>query len=183
MNKNLIRLSAGFIILCGLAYLSHQVFVQPAGDAKSATAAAGDAKSATAGPLGGRRGYVVYPDPNTEKELKLDYPTFAGNFANDVTVIPLPPHFPGKVLLRMLPGKAKEIEISLNDLRCVGPVHVALLRINDRAPLATGVLNPKQAKLSVPLSDGQVPPLLAELYMDEKAQNNFWCGVALRWVQ
>ena len=181
MNKTLIRLGAGFVILCGLAYLGHQVFVQPAGEVFAQPA--GNAESATAGPLGGPRGYVVYPDRNTEKELKLDYPTFAGNFANDVTVTPLPPHFPGKVLLRMLPGKAKEIEISLNDLRCVGPVHVALLRINDRAPLVTGILDPKQAKLSVPFGDGQVPPLLAELYMDEKAQNNFWCGVTLRWVQ
>ncbi|MEW6318027.1 MAG: hypothetical protein AB1670_16780 [Pseudomonadota bacterium] len=178
MNKNLIRLGAGFVILCGLAYLGHEVFVQPAGDVEGARA-----ESATAGPLGGRRGYVVYPDRNTEKELKLDYPTFAGNFADNVTVTPLPPHFPGKVLLRMLPGKAKEIEISLTDLQCVGPVHVALLRINDRAPVATGVLDPKQAKLSVPFSDGQVPAMLAELYMDEKAENNYWCGVALRWVQ
>lgn len=173
MNKNLIRLGASFFILCGLAYLGHELFVQPAGDAEGATA----------GAPGGRRGYVVYPDRNTEKELKLDYPTFAGNFDNGVTVTPLPPHVPGKVLLRMLPGKVKEIEISLNDLRCVGPVHVGLLRINDRAPLATGILDPKQAKLSVPFSDGQVPPLLAEIYMDEKAQNNYWCGVVLRWVQ
>jgi len=173
MNKNLIRLGAGFVILVGLAYLGHEVFVQPAGEAKSAMA----------GPMSGHRGYAVYPDPNTEKELKLDYPTFAGNFDSALTVTPLPPQFAGKVLLRMLPGKAKEIEIALNDLQCVGPVHVALSRINDRAPLANGILDAKNPKLSVPLSDGQVPAALAEIYMDEKAQNNYWCGVVLRWVQ
>ena len=173
MSKNLIRLGAGVVILSGLAYLGHEVFVKPAGDAESATA----------GLLSGHRGYGVYPDRHTEKELKLDYPTFAGNFDNAVTVTPLPPQFPGKVLLRMLPGKAKGIEIALNDLQCVGPVHVSLFRINDRAALVNGTLDAKQPKLLVSLSNGQVPAALAEIYMDEKAPNNYWCGVVVRWVQ
>jgi len=198
MNKHIVRLGAGFVVLVGLAYIGHHVFVQPgdkaAADALGSAAASAPAPAATApaaaaqapasaiqGPVGGSRAYAVYPDRATEKLFKLDYPTFKGNFAQDVTITPLPPHFAGKVMLRLLPGQAQAVEIALDNPRCTSSVQVALYRVDDRKAVATAALDAKNGTLSLPLADGQVPELLAEIGMDKKAKNNYWCSVTIRW--
>ncbi len=178
MNNNIVRLGAGLAIVLGLAYVGNQVFNPTPGAAPAAASA--DVQAAGAP---GARGFAVYPDRATEKELGLDYPTFNGNFVQDVTVTPLPPHFAGATLLRLLPGEAQSLEIKLNDAKCASPVHVALYRLNDRNALAKAALGPDALELSVPFGDGKVPAALLEIRMDEKAQNNYWCGVSVRWVQ
>lgn len=201
MNKHIVRLGAGFVVLVGLAYIGHHVFVQPgdkvtaaaspssaapasvAASAPVLAAAAPTPASAIEGPAGGSRAYAVYPDRATEKLFKLDYPTFKGNFSQDVTITPLPPHFAGNVMLRLLPGQAQAVEVALDDPRCASSVQVALYRIDDRKAIATATLTAKQAVLSLPLADGQVPEILAEISMDKKAKNNYWCSVTIRWKQ
>lgn len=170
MNKNVIRLAGGFVILLGLAFLGNRALVAKPGDTAGAAASAG-----------GAGGYVVYPDRATESALGLDYASFSGNFVQKVTVTPLPPQFPGATMLRILPGDARSLEISLNDLRCANPVHVALHRINDKQAVGSAALDARAPKLSVPFSDGKIPAMLLEIRMDEKAENNYWCGVNLHW--
>lgn len=177
MKKNLIRFAGGFMVLLGLAYVGHQVFVKPVTGGPKATAG----PVAGAAPVTGASAYVVYPDRETEKAYKLDYPIFSGDFVQAVTVTPLPPHLPGAVMLRVQPGAAKAIEISLNELRCASPVHVVFYRISDRVALARAVLDTASPTLSIPFGDGVVPPALLEIRMDDKASNNYWCGVGVRW--
>ena len=75
MNNNIVRLGAGLAIVLGLAYVGNQVFNPTPGAAPAAASA--DVQAAGAP---GARGFAVYPDRATEKELGLDYPTFNGNF-------------------------------------------------------------------------------------------------------
>jgi len=174
MIKNILRLAGGFIVLVGLAYVGHQLFVRPgAGTPAAAPAAAPELASA----------YVVYPDRATEKELKLDYATFNGNLVQDVTVTPLPPHLPGAVMLRVASGNAEAINVSLNEARCGSPVHVVFYRIDDKKPVAQAALAAAAPTLSIPFADGHVPAGLLEIKMDEKAENNYWCGVTVRWTR
>lgn len=177
MNKNIIRLAGGFVILVGLAYVGHQVFVQPGAASQEANAAP------PAAPQPVPSAYVIYPDRGTEQELKLDYSTFNGNLVQEVTVTPLPPHLPGAALLRVTPGDAQALNISLNETRCASRVHVAFYRINEKAPLASAALTSASPTLSIPFADGKIPPGLLEIKMDEKAENNYWCGVAMRWAR
>ena len=185
MNKQIVRLGAGFVIVLGLAYIGHQVFQSPGADAP-AGAAPGAAATATAGgasTAAGKSAFAVYPDRATEAALGLDYPTFSGDFAHQVTVTPLPPGTPGATQLRILPGEAHGLDIGLNEKRCGAPVQVAIYRINDKKAIATAALDSNNPIMNVAFDDGKVPALLVEMRMDEKAQNNYWCGVSVRWVQ
>jgi hypothetical protein len=173
MNKNVIRLAGGVVVL--VAYLGRQVFSHNESGTAPVAAKAGAAVNA--------HGYVVYPDLATEKALGLDYPTFNGDFVNNVVVTPLPPYFPGATLLRVVPGQAHAIDVALNDTRCASPVHVAVYRINDRTTIASAALDAKTTKFSVPFGDGKLPAMLVDLRMDEKAQNNYWCGVTISWAK
>lgn len=182
MNKQIVRLGAGFFVVLGLAYLGNQVFSPastnvPDAGAPAATAAAGGASTA-----GGKNAFAVYPDRATETALGLDYPTFSGDFTSHVTVTPLPPNVPGATQLRILPGEARAIEIGLNEKRCMAPVEVVVYRINDKKAIATAALDPNNPVLAVPFGDGKVPALLVEMRMGEKAENNYWCGVGVRWL-
>lgn len=177
MKKNLIRLTAGFAVLVGLAWIGHQVFVEPGTHVPAPVANAASIPDPAAS------AYVVYPDRVTEQELKLDYAIFNGNLMQEVTVTPLPPHFPGAVMLRVVPGDAQAINASLNEMRCAKPVHVMFYRINDRTPLAQAALDPTTPTLSIPFADGKIPAGLLEIRMDEKAENNYWCGVTVRWMR
>lgn len=176
MNKNIIRLAGGFAILLGLAYLGNKIIVP----ATRGTTTAGAGAELT-GVAGGAGGYAVYPDRATEAALGLDYATFNGNFAQDLTVTPLPPQFPGAAMLRLLPGDAWSLQVRLNDPRCASTVHVALYRINDRQAVANVALNARALEASFPFSDGKIPSMLMEVRMDEKAENNYWCGVNVHW--
>lgn len=177
MNKNLIRLTGGFVVLLGLAFAGHQVFVQPG--AASQAASAGPA----AAPEPAASAYVVYPDRVTEQEFKLDYATFNGKMVQDVTVTPLPPHLPGAAMLRVVPGTAKAIDVALNEKRCGSPVHIVFYRINEKTALARAALDAATPTLSIPFADGKIPAGLLEIKMDDKAENNYWCGVTVRWTR
>lgn len=183
MNTNLIRLAAGFTVCVGLAYISHQVFMQPLPGEQVAAAASGAPPAAAAAPAPGTRAYVIYPDGATEKEFKLDYATFQGSFVDEVTVIPLPPHFSGAATLRVVAGDAHAVEIGLNETRCASAVRVAFHRLTDKTPVASGALDATTPKLTIPFVDGKMPAGLLDMRMDEKAENNYWCGVTVRWLK
>lgn len=176
MNKNIIRLASGFAICLGLAYLGNKIVIPNSG-----VNVVGAAPAAGTAPAAGVGSYVVYPDSATEAALSLGYDTFSGHSAQGVTVTPLPPHLPGAAMLRVLPGDAQSLDISLNDARCASPVHVSLYRINDKQAVAGAVLGAKAREMSIPFSDGKIPAMLLEIRMDEKAQNNYWCGVNVHW--
>lgn len=184
MKNNVIRLGTGFAVLLGLAYLGHQVFVQDTPAAAATVAAGASTTAATAVALpADASSYPVYPDRLTEKALGLDYSTFSGDFVHGVTVTPLPPHFPGAALLRVLPGTAHALEIGLSDKRCAQSVHVAVYRIDDRQSVGNAALDAHAPTLSLPFGDGKMPAMLVDIRMDDKAQNNYWCGVDVRWVR
>lgn len=170
MNKNIIRVASAFAICLGLAYLGNKIVIPNSG-----------VSAAGATPAAGAGSYVVYPDSATEAALGLGYATFSGHSAQDVTVTPLPPHVPGAAMLRVLPGDAQSLDISLNDARCGSPVHISLYRINDKQAVAGAVLDAKARAMSIPFSDGKIPAMLLEMRMGEKAQNNYWCGVNVHW--
>jgi len=177
MNKSLIRLTGGFVLLLGLAYAGHQMFGQPGAASQAASTGPAAAPEPTAS------AYAVYPDHATEQELKFDYATFNGKMVQDVTVTPLPPHIPGAAMLRIVPGSAKAIDISLNEKRCASPVQVVFYRINEKTALARAALDAATPTLSISFADGKIPAGLLEIKMDEKAENNYWCGVTVRWTR
>lgn len=179
MNKNIYRFAGAFVVLLGLAYLGNRVFMHPAED--SAAVTPGAASTPAAAPQA--NAYVVYPDKDTETALGFPYSSFKGDFVHGVVMTPLPPYMPGRVTLRIQPQKGQALTLALADTRCASPVHVFVSRFNDKNSMVTAVLSTAAPKLSVPFGDGNIPALLVEVQMDEKAPNNYFCGIAVGWSQ
>jgi hypothetical protein len=183
MNKNLYRLTGGFVVLLGLAYLGHQVFVHDADPSAASTTATATAAAPAVALAAANNAYAVYPDTATQSALGLSYPTFNGDFVHGVVVTPLPPNFPGATSLRVNAQNGHKIDIGLTDTRCAARIHVAVSKINDRHAIESRDLDAATPKFSIPFADGKMPPLLIEMTLDEKAPNNYFCGVNVAWSQ
>ena len=185
MKKNLYRFIGAFIALLGLAYLGHQVFLRGAqAPAAAAPATPAPQPHADSSPIvANTNAYAVYPDKATDSALGLSYSSFGGDFARNVVMTPLPPNVAGQTTLRIQPQKGQALNLALTDTRCASPVQVVVSRITEKAPVATRALTAAEPTFSIPFADGNLPPLLVEVRMSEKAPNNYYCGVAATWPE
>lgn len=187
MNKTLYRFAGGFVALLGLAYLGHKVIVRaPAAAPAAVQAQAPAAPAAAAAPQAvaaapGGNAYPVYPDRETDTALGLTYSSFSGDFVKGVTMTPLPPGAAGHTTLRIKGQKSAALSIALNDVRCASPVHVVVSRIDDKRAVETRELTAANAKFEMQFDKQWLPNLIVETRMDDKAANNYFCGVAVRW--
>lgn len=191
MNKTLIRFTGGFVVLLGLAYLGHKVVVRTpetapapvkAEAAQQAAAAAPAAAPAAAAPaVVNANAYAVYPDRQTDTDLGLTYSSFSGDFVKNVVVTPLPPHVAGRTVLRIKGQQSSGLSVVLNDPRCASPVHVVVSRIDQKQPMETQALSAANPKFTMQFDKQWLPHLLVETRMDDKAQNNYFCGVTVSW--
>lgn len=188
MKKNLYRFIGAFVALLGLAYLGHQMFLRgsqsPAAPAPVAAATPAAPPAATSSPIvANTNAYAVYPDKATDTALGLSYSSFNGDFARNIVMTPLPPNMAGQTTLRIQPQKGQALNLALTDKRCASPVQIVVSRITDKNPVATRALTAAEPTLSIPFADGNLPPLLVEVRMSDKAENNYFCGVAATWPE
>ncbi|MFC5480076.1 hypothetical protein [Massilia suwonensis] len=187
MNPNIYRFAGVFVALLGLAYLGHQVFVrggaapQSQAPMQQAQVQNHGADAGAVAPVVSSNAYVVYPDKATDAALGLSYSSFSGDFVHNVTMTPMPPNAAGRTILRIASQKGTTLTIGLKDTRCASPVHVVVSKIDTKQPVETRELTPTATKFSMPFAEQWLPHMLIEVRMDDKAQNNYYCGVAVDW--
>jgi len=186
MNKTVYRFAGVFVAVLGLAYLGHNLFVRASAVAQAPgaprAAAAAVAPVAAGAPVAtNARAYAVYPDRETDSALGLSYSSFSGDFVKGVTMTPLPPNVAGRTALRIKGHQGKTLVFSLNDPRCASPVHVAVNSVDSKQSIESGALTAAAPKLTVQFDKQWLPNMLVEMRMDDKAQNNYFCGVTVTW--
>ena len=191
MNKTLYRFAGAFVVVLGLAYLGHHLFVRAEKVAHASAASPVPQASATqtnpalpiaaTSPAANTRAYAIYPDRETDTALGLSYSSFSGDFMNGVTMTPLPPNSAGRAALRIKGQQGQALSFALNDARCSSPVHVVVHSIDNKQPIESGALTGTAPKFSVPFGKQWLPNMLVEMYMDDKAPNNYFCGITVNW--